>query len=51
MALCCYCMNPDFRTDNWIDMRTHYKENHPEVKRPDKLYEKDWRNSLGRWAK
>ena len=39
------------RFDNWKDMRIHYKTQHPEVKRPDKYFERDWRESKGRWAK
>lgn len=33
-----------FKSRTWTIMRIHYKEEHPEVKRPDKYFTKEWRN-------
>jgi len=37
------CTDCDFRVDDWIEMRIHYKFHHTEVKRPDKLFTKEAR--------
>jgi hypothetical protein len=27
-------------------MKEHYKKEHPEIKRPDKYFAKEWRNTI-----
>ncbi len=41
--ICTHCINPNFRSDSWKEMRGHYKEWHPEVQRPDKFFTKEAR--------
>ena len=33
----------EFRTHFWEIMRKHYKDEHPDVTRPDKYFTKEWR--------
>lgn len=42
MALCIEC---GIATYEWKEMKKHYKENHPEIKRPDKFFVKSWRDT------
>ena len=42
MAQCTDCT---FETNVWPCMRLHYKQKHPSVKRPDKLFTKEYRTA------
>ncbi|KKN76232.1 hypothetical protein LCGC14_0372580 [marine sediment metagenome] len=37
------CPICNMRRDDWPKMRLHIKVNHPEIKRPDKLFTKEAR--------
>ncbi len=38
------CTDCDFNSQDWDEMRGHYRKDHPEVKRPDKYFTKEARS-------
>ena len=40
------CTNCSYHSKTWDDISRHYREKHPEIKRPDKLFTKEARNNI-----